>query len=301
MALLEASDVNVLLPEEPGQEAFEKVLPQADALVLRTNVKLTKEALAKTDRLQIVCRTGAGIDNVDKDACREKGVLIANTPSANTISVVEHAVGLILAASKRFSLYDKAVRTGNWKFRSTYASHEIYGTTAGIVGLGKIGRSVADILHQAFHMNIVGFDPFAKQEDCPNYRLVDDPAELVAVSDVISLHCPSIPQTRGMINYKLLQQAKPTAVLVNCARGDVVVEDDLVRALKEGLIAGAGLDVFSDEPINPQSPLLEMNQVILTPHVAALTQEASVRVAVQAVEQALVQLSGGTPEFLVKD
>ena len=298
-ALLEGK-VNVILPERPGQEAFEEMLPLADALILRTNVKLTRAAVGKADKLQIACRTGAGFDNVDLDACRERGIRVANTPDANTTSVVEHTVAMALALSKRLAQYDRAAREGNWKIRSTYASRELSGKTLGVVGYGRIGRRVAQTFRTAFGMKVLAYDPFLQNADpSSGETLAANVEDVFRGADIISLHCPSLPQTRGMVNESLLRLAKPDLILLNCARGDVVVEADLAQALLEGRIAAAGLDVFEDEPLAGDNPLCAMENVLLTPHTAALTREASIKVAVQAVEQALIQLDGGTPPYLV--
>lgn len=262
-------------------------------------MKMNRSAVEKAEKLQIVCRTGVGTDNVDKEACRQKGVLVANTPDANTTSVVEHTIALALALSKRLPLYNSAVREGNWKLRSTYVSCELYGKTAGIVGYGRIGRRVAQVFRQAFGMQIIAYDPFVKPEDYPQDRITADVRDVFREADVVTMHCPSIPETKGMVNAELLRIAKPSMILVNCARGDVLVEADLVEALQQGVVAAAGLDVFENEPVAQDNPLCAMDNVILTPHIAALTMEASVNVACQAVEQALIKLDGGTPPHLV--
>ncbi|MBR4079889.1 MAG: hydroxyacid dehydrogenase [Christensenellaceae bacterium] len=290
--------VNILIPEEQGQAAFDALVPQADAILLRTNVKLTAEAIKNAPNLKIVCRTGAGTDNVDKEALKEKGIILTNTPRANSISVAEHAVSLALALAKRLPVYDAETRKGGWLIRSSNTSTEITGKTVGIIGLGNIGRNAAEMFRLGFGMKVIGFDPFVKED--PNYTIVDDPAEVFRQADIISLHCPSTPETRGLVNKEMLALAKKELILVNCARGDVVVEEDLAEALREGKIAAAGLDVFHEEPIPADSPFLNLPNVIVTPHSAALTKEASVRMATQAAEQALKFLNGEQPDLIVK-
>ena len=296
-ALLEGK-ARILVPDEPGQEAFEKLLPEADALILRTNVRLTAVALSRAGKLKVVSRTGAGVDNVDVAACHERGVMVANTPDANTQSVVEHTLALALALSKRLKQYDAAVRAGNWKIRSTYAARELYGAVLGIIGYGRIGRRVAQAFRGTFDMKVVVYDPYLNGDE-QGVTVATSAAEVFRQADIVTLHCPSIPQTRRMVNAALLKEAKPGMLLINCARGDIVVEDDLIWALMEGVVGGAGLDVFESEPLGADSPLRDLDNVILTPHTAALTREASVRVAVEAARQALTVLEGGKPEHLV--
>ena len=180
--------VNILIPEEQGQAAFDALVPQADAILLRTNVKLTAEAIKNAPNLKIVCRTGAGTDNVDKEALKEKGIILTNTPRANSISVAEHAVSLALALAKRLPVYDAETRKGGWLIRSSNTSTEITGKTVGIIGLGNIGRNAAEMFRLGFGMKVIGFDPFVKED--PNYTIVDDPAEVFRQADIISLHCP---------------------------------------------------------------------------------------------------------------
>lgn len=292
---------HVVLPKASGQEAFEEALPLADALILRTNVRLTYTAAEKAKRLQIVCRTGVGVDNVDLDACKEFGILVANTPDANTESVVEHTVSLALALSKQLIRYDHAVREENWMLRSNCISREICGKTIGIVGYGRIGRRVAQVFRDAFGMTVLAYDPFIhSKSNEAGVKIVSNICEIFSAADIVSIHCPSTPQTRGIIDKELLRLAKPGLILVNCARGDIVVERDLIEALRDGSVGGAGLDVFQQEPLVADNPLCGMENVILTPHMAALTKESSIKVAMQAVKQALIKLEGGMPPNLVQ-
>ncbi len=299
MAMLDGR-VNILIPEEQGQEAFERILGDADAVILRTNVKMTASAIAKAPRLGAICRTGAGTDNVDKEECKKRGIVLTNTPTANSISVAEHAVSLALALSKRLPVYDRETRSGGWLIRTSNTSRELNDKTVGIIGLGHIGRNAAEMFRLGFNMKVIAYDPFVKPESVPEYELTDDVGYIFGNADVISLHCPSIPETRGMVNAALLSRAKPGLILINCSRGDVVVQADVADALSTGRLAAAGLDVFETEPIDPESPLIGMDNVILTPHSAALTKEASIRMATEAAEAALSFLNGEQPKHIVK-
>jgi D-3-phosphoglycerate dehydrogenase len=291
---------NVFMPVPYGQEAFEALLPKADGMILRNNVVITESVIKTARNLKIICRTGAGLDNIPLQAARDMDIIVTNTPDANSISVAEHAVALILALSKYLPRYEKEARGGNWEIRQSFMPFELYGKTAGIVGLGRTGRIAAQILHDGFHMNIIAYGPSVDPSKYPAYTITKTVEEVFTESDVVSMHCPSTDATRGMVNAALLSRSKPGMLFINCARGNIVVENDLVAALQSGQVSAAGLDVVSPEPINPDSPLLKLDNVLLTPHSAALTKEASVRMFDTAVEQLNAYFSGSMPNDIVK-
>lgn len=291
---------DILLPADSGQEAFEALLPKADAIILRTNVKATKTVFEKAEKLKILCRTGVGVDNVDLESAKAHGVIVCNTPLANSLSVAEHVVALTLALCKYLRSYDIQTRSGNWSIRASGKPFELSGKTVGLIGLGNTGRLAAEIFRAGFHMNILAFDPCFKQEDFPDYTITPNVEELFAQSDIISMHCPSIPQTRGMINKKNIALCQKGVLFINCARGDLMVEQDVADALKDGTFLAAGLDVFSQEPIREDSPFLKLENVILTPHSAALTKEGTARVATTAVQQMTTYFEGKIPQFAVR-
>ena len=291
---------NILLPEMPGQEAFERLLPQADALILRTNIRLTEEALKYTPKLKMIARLGVGLDNVPLQTVKERGIVLTTTPNANTVSVAEHTVSMLLALAKYIPQYDRAVRTGGWDIRLLDLPVEVYGKTVGIIGMGRIGKLTADILHNGFKMPVIAYSPHIRQQDYPAYEVTRDAAEVFQRSDFVCLHCPSNDATRGMINASLLRVAKRGMILINCARGDIVVEADLVRALEDGTLAAAGLDVFTKEPPDPENPLRRLPNVLLSPHAAALTKEASIRMATTAAGQVNAFFATGRPDFVVE-
>ncbi len=290
----------ILLPEVPGQEAFERLLPQADALILRTNVRLREEALKSAANLKMIARLGVGLDNVPLQALKERGIVLTYTPNANSVSVAEHTVAMLLALAKYIPQYDKAVRTGGWDMRLLDLPVEVYGKTAGIIGMGRIGKLVADILHNGFKMPIIAYSPHIRQQDYPTYMVTQDMAEVFQNSDFVCLHCPSNAATRGMVNASLLRTAKKGMILINCARGDIVVEADLASALEDGTLAAAGLDVFVTEPPAAESPLRRLPNALLSPHAAALTKEASIRMATTAAEQVNAFFANGRPDSVVK-
>ncbi len=300
MDVLERRGFEILLPEENSQAAFERLLPRCHAIVLRTNVQVNADAIDKAPDLKIVVRTGAGYDNVDVDAATRRGVMVCNLVGVNSVSVAEHAVSLMMSLGKQLPYYDRSVRTGDWQARRSKASVELEGKTVGVAAMGNVGAKVAAMCHDAFGMQVVAYDPFVKDRFSDHdYRFVDDLESLFAASDFISLHLPSVPDTRGVVNARLLSSMKESAYLINTARGDLINEEDLAAALRERRIAGAALDVFSSEPPPENHPLFSLDNIILTPHVASLTWEVTVKAAIGAA-QAVVDLADGkTPRFVV--
>jgi len=300
MDVLERGGLKILLPKENSQSSFEELLPEADAIVLRTNVTVDAKCIEKAPRLKIVARTGAGYDNVDVAAATAHGVLVCNLVGVNSVSVAEHASALILSLAKQLPYYDRSVRTGDWKARRSMAAIELEGKILGVAAMGNVGSKVARIAHDAFGMKVLAFDPYVKDKFAGfDYRFVDDLPALFRESDFISLHLPSIPEMKGVVNAALIGLMKKSAYLINTARGDLINQEDLIAALRDKRIAGAALDVFVDEPPEDDSPLLGLENVILTPHVASLTKEVSVKAAVGAA-QAVVDLAGGKePQFVV--
>jgi len=300
MDVLAKRGFTVLLPRENSQEAFEELLPDAEAIVLRTNVTVTAACMEKAPKLRIVARTGAGYDNVDVEAATERGVMVCNLVGVNSVSVAEHAVALIMTMMKQLPFYDRETRAGNWKARRSNAAVELEGKTVGVAAMGNVGSKVAKICHDAFGMKVLAFDPYVRDRFAGfEYTFVDDLATLFRESDVVSLHLPSTEQTKGVVNRDLLSQMKRTAYLVNTARGDLINEDDLAAALRDEKIGGAALDVFGQEPPSEDSPLMGLSNIVLTPHIASLTKEVTVKMAIGAA-QAVVDLADGKePEFIV--
>jgi D-3-phosphoglycerate dehydrogenase len=220
-------------------------------------------------------------------------------PRSNAVSVAEHTIGFLVATAHRFSLMDRAARRADWSVRNTATCVDLEGKTLGIVGMGRIGGMVAKKAGAAFAMKVLGYDAFVKPEDFPPEVAPAGLEELFAESDFVSLHAPSTPETRGMVNAAVLARMKPTAYLVNCARGGLVDEQALCEALKNNRLAGAALDVFEQEPVNPQNPLLSLENIELTPHSAALTSESLDRMGLHAAMGIHSALSGEKPEWAV--
>ena len=285
--------------ERPGLSAAEyaALLPDYDALVVRSQVKVDAELIAAGRRLVVIGRAGVGVDNVDLDAATRAGIVVVNAPTGNTIAAAEHTLALLYALARRIAAADASVRRGEWK-RSQFTGVELRGRTLGIVGLGKIGQAIAKRA-RAMEMTVIGVDPYvsAEQAALHGVELVEFEA-LLARSDAITLHVPLGRATRGLIGATELAQMKPGAFLLNVARGGVIDEAAVAQALREGRLAGAGIDVFEHEP-PLDSPLLEAPNTVLTPHLGASTAEAQVLVAEEVAAQVLDVLDGRSARYAV--
>ncbi len=279
------------------REELLRILNGYDALIVRSETKVTADVIAAGTHLQVIGRAGVGVDNIDVDAATERGIVVVNAPAGNTIAVAEHTMGLIIAAARNIPQAAGALREGRWE-RAKFMGQEIRGKTLGILGLGRIGTEVARRA-QAFEMEIIGYDPYVTEERAAQMgvRVVDFDT-LLGESDFLTIHVPSTAQTEGLIRREQLDRMKPTAWIVNCARGGIADEADLLKALDEGVIGGAALDVFQKEPAG-DNPLVRHPKVVATPHLAASTQEAQVNVAVQTAEQVVAVLEGRPAPFAV--
>lgn len=288
---LEQSCIDILVSEgfevdnRPGLSSTElqAIIGKYDALVVRSSTKVTAEVLAHADRLRVVGRAGTGVDNIDVAAATRKGVLVMNTPGGNTISAAEHTVTLLLALARNIPHAHASLVQGKWE-RKKYTGVELFEKTLGVVGLGKIGREVASRC-QAFGMRVIGYDPVLSNDVAAklNIELVSLD-ELFRRSDFITVHTPLTPETRGLLNDQTLAKCKRGVRLVNCARGGIIDEQALLRALNAGHVAGAALDVFEEEP--PKNlELLRHERVVVTPHLGASTEEAQEKVAIQIAHQ----------------
>lgn len=266
------------------------ILPDYEALVVRSQVQVDAETIAAGRRLVVIGRAGVGVDNVDVEAATRAGVTVVNAPTGNTIAAAEHTMALLLAVARHVAEADASMRRGEWR-RRELVGIELRGRTLGIVGLGRIGLAVATRA-RAFEMRLVGSDPYVSLAVADEHGIeLVDLDELIARSDAITLHVPLTEQTRGLIGAPELARMKPDAIVLNVARGGLVDEEALARALKDGRLGGAGIDVYEDEPPR-SSPLLDAPRTVLTPHLGASTAEAQSLVAVEAAEQVLDVLAG---------
>jgi|BEDMetMinimDraft_2_1075160.scaffolds.fasta_scaffold04713_2 D-3-phosphoglycerate dehydrogenase len=268
-----------------------------DALVVRSETKVTARVIEAAKRLKVIGRAGVGIDNIDVATATKKGIMVVNAPSGNIIAAAEHTIALMLALARRIPQADLSVRRGEWT-RSKFQGSEIRDKTLGIIGLGNIGVEVAKRA-KGLDMKVIAYDPIIPQDRAEQYgvKLVDL-NELLSLSDFVTLHVPLTDSTRNLIGRAELNLMKPSAVLINCARGGVLDEQALYEALKDGKIAGAALDVFASEPpIN--SPLLELDNVVLTPHIGGSTKEAQISVAYEVADEIAAVLSGGFARHVI--
>jgi len=269
---------------------FLELLPSYDALVVRSGVKVDAQAIAAGKRLRVVGRAGVGVDNIDVPAATDAGILVVNAPTANTIAAAELTVGLIYALARHIPQAEASLRRGEWR-RADFVGTELRAKTLGIIGLGKIGLAVAGRA-RAMEMTLIGSDPFVSAEAAAARAIeLVEVDELLRRADVVTLHVPLNDATRGLIGADRLQLMKPTALLVNVARGGVVDEAALAAALTEGRLAGAAVDVYEHEPPT-DSPLLTAPNTVLTPHLGASTREAQTKAGVEVAEQVLEALAG---------
>jgi D-3-phosphoglycerate dehydrogenase len=302
MELLRKAGHETILSPDTKLETVQPLMKGVNAVILRTGIKMTRELMTHADDLWVISRTGAGVDNVDVTAATERGILVTCVPGANTRTVAEHALALILALVKQIPLMDHAVRNDRFEIRFRNLPRDLSGKTLGLVGLGRIGSELAGICHTAFGLRILAHDPYLTPETRVAFeKWVEfcDMERLFKQSDIISLHIPFSPATEKLIGARELGWMKQEAFLVNTSRGGILDEASLIQCLKDKRIGGAGLDVFAQEPLRKDNPLKELDNVILTPHTAALSRECVVRLAVEAVQATLDVFNGEKPEGIV--
>jgi D-3-phosphoglycerate dehydrogenase len=281
-------DVNTGLKED----VLLKIIGDYDALIVRSQTKVRAELIEAGRKLRVIGRAGVGIENVDVDAATRRGIIVMNTPGGNTISTAEHTFSMMMALARKIPQAHASVTAGNWD-RKAFEGIELYNKTLGIIGMGRIGSEVARRAI-AFGMRVLAYDPFLSLSKAKALQVeVVELDEIYARSDFISLHVPMTDQTRGMINHDAFAKMKNGVRLINCARGGLINETDLVEAIKSGRVAGAALDVFENEPPK-NSPLLALDAVITTPHLGASTTEAQESVGTEIAAQIADVLTGGT-------
>jgi D-3-phosphoglycerate dehydrogenase len=288
-------DVDVRLKMSPDE--LIEAIPGASALIIRSATQVTAEVLAAGTDLVVVGRAGIGLDNVDVAAATRRGVMVVNAPQSNILSAAEHTLALLLAQARNIPQADSALKAGKWE-RSRWEGVELHGKTLGIVGLGRVGALVAQRA-LSFGMKLVAYDPYVAPE-----RARQMGVELLALEDVVrqsdflTVHLPKTPETIGLLGPELLAHAKPELRLINTARGGIVDEEGLATAIRQGVVAGAALDVFAAEPTT-ESPLFELSSVVVTPHLGASTREAQDKAGITIAEQVLLALAGDFVPFAV--
>src|SRR5437763_5261787 len=267
------------------------VIGDYDAIVIRSATKLTADLIERAGRLKVIGRAGVGIDNVDLEAATRRGIVVANAPESTVVSAAEHTIGLLVALARNIPQAHAALKDGRWE-RKAWGGMELADKTLGVLGFGRIGQQVARRA-SGLGMRVVAYDPFVAPERFRELgaERLDRPEDVYATADFLTLHLPLTPETRGSIGDDAFAAMRDGARIVNAARGELVDEGALVRALRSGKVGGAALDVFSSEPYS--GPLLELDNVVVTPHLAASTDEAQDRAGVIVAEQVVAALEGG--------
>lgn len=292
IAILETALEVVYDPSITAQQLL-GAIGEFDALLVRSRTKVTKEVFQAGKKLKLVGRAGVGVDNIDLPAATEAGVLVVNSPEGNTASAAEHAVALMFSLARLVPTADASMKSGKWE-RSRFMGSELFNKTLGVVGLGKVGSRVAQA-GQAIGMKVIGYDPLISAERAEQLNIQSVSLdEIWKRSDFISLHTPKTRETTNLIGPEVIARLKPGVRIINAARGGIIDEHALAQAIKEGKIAGAGLDVFNSEPLEADSPLLALGEkVVLTPHLGASTVEAQFNVAIDLAEQIRDYMTGG--------
>ncbi|MGH6928728.1 MAG: hydroxyacid dehydrogenase [Dongiaceae bacterium] len=284
----------------PAEADILTLAPVADAIIVRTT-KLTAAAIDAAPKLKIVSRHGVGYDNVDMAALDRRGIPLALVGNVNALSVAEHTLFMMLTIAKEAIAYDRATRDGTWKLRDSFRATELSGKTLLLLGFGRIGREVARRA-QVFGMTVLAYDPYVRDAAMAAARVqpVAKLEDAIPVADFISVHLPMTPETKGIIGAQQLAAMKDTAIVISTARGGLVDEAALADALRSGQIRAAGLDVFVDEPPAADNPLLKLDNILLSPHTAGLTEECAMRMAMVSARNALGGLDGNLdPELVV--
>ncbi|GAB7386679.1 hypothetical protein BSNK01_05150 [Bacillaceae bacterium] len=292
---LKAAGCKVVMPEQFEQKSLLRLAADCDAILVRTAV-ISRELIENAPNLKVIARHGIGVDNIDLQAAAERGVYVCNVPYANVNSVAEHVVGMMISLAHQILRADKALRQGKFDVRHTYIGTELKGKTLGLIGFGNIGKSVARKCALGLEMRIMAYDPYVQiSKDMDYVRMVDSIDDILAEADFISLHLPYTPEMHHLFDKESFAKMKRNCIFINCARGGLVDEDALYEALKTGEIAGAGLDVFEQEPTPKHHPLWDLDNVIVTPHMAAHTEDSLVAMAVGAADEILRVLNGQEP------
>lgn len=274
----------------PAEELLE-IIPEYDALMVRSASKVTAEVIARAKNLKIIGRAGVGVDNIDIPAATAKGIIVINSPGGNTIAATEHTMAMMLSMSRNIPIANETMQKGEWN-RKKYVGVELRGKTLGVIGMGRIGSGVAKRA-MAFDMEIIAYDPYINEERAKALGVtVGTLDDVITKSDFITVHMPLTPDTKGMIGMAQMKQMKKDVRLVNCARGGIIVEEDLAEAVKQGIVAGAAIDVYTSEPVGLDHPLVGVPGIVLTPHLGASTVEAQIGVSLDVSKGILAALKG---------
>lgn len=284
-------DFQVDVRPELATEGLAQAIADYDALIVRSQTQITAEVIDAAETLKVVARAGIGLDNVDVEAATRKGVMVVNAPQSNIVSAAEHAIALLLAQARNIPRADAALKQGRWE-RSAFQGVELQGKTLGVLGIGRVGSLVAQRA-AGFGMRVIAFDPYVPRDRAKEMgvELMPTLEALLVQADFVTIHLPRTPDTEGLIGDHELSMVKPGARLVNTARGGIVEEAALVKALEDGRLTGAALDVFDHEPTT-DSPLFQLENVVVTPHLGASTAEAQDKAGTTVAEMVRLALKG---------
>ena len=291
--LKEVADVVVdtsITPEE-----LVNTIHEYDGIIVRSRTKVTREVIENGENLKIIARAGVGVDNIDLDAATEKGIMVVNSPESTSITVAEHTMGLLLSLARKISIADKSVKEAKWE-KKRFMGVELRKKTLGVIGMGRIGSQVVSRC-KAFEMDVVAYDPYLPKEIALQMGVeLVDLETLLKKADFITIHVPLTPETKHLISTEEFEMMKDSAFITNCARGGIIDEDALYDALVNNKIGGAALDVYEDEPPAEDCKLFELDNIILTPHIAASTKEAQRDAAIIVADEIIELFKGGTPQ-----
>jgi D-3-phosphoglycerate dehydrogenase len=279
-------------------DELKKICGDYDGWVIRSGTKITAELIEAAKNLKVIGRAGVGYENIDADAATKRGIVVMNTPGGNNVTTGEHTIALMMALARHIPQAVASLKSGKWE-RNKFIGAELCNKTIGVIGLGNVGRIVAERA-SGLKMKVIGYDPFIAAENIA--RMGVEPGTLKDIftkSDFITVHVPLTPETQGLINKTAFAKMKSGVRIINCARGGIVDEQDLADAIKKGKVAGAALDVYVDEPPKPTHPLLQLEQVVTTPHLGASTDEAQLNVAIAVAEQMVDFLAKGVVRYAV--
>ena len=285
------ADYEVDVRDKISHEELLEIIGSYDALMVRSASKVSADIIERADRLKIIGRAGVGVDNIDVKAATERGIIVINSPGGNTIAATEHTMAMMLSLARNIPAADATMHAGAWD-RKAYVGVELRGKTLGIIGMGRIGSGVAKRA-LAFDMNVIAYDPYINEERAKSLGVtVGTLDDIFAAADFITVHMPLTKETRSMISMNEMRRMKKGVRLVNCARGGIISEADLAAAVQEGIVAGAAIDVFENEPLGADHPLRNVPGIVLTPHLGASTIEAQIGVSVDVAEGIRAALRG---------
>ncbi len=290
--LKSSKNIDAVIKSKISREELLQIVGEFDALSVRSATKVDAEVIEKGTRLKVIGRAGIGVDNIDVPAATKKGIVVMNTPGGNNITTAEHSIAMLMALTRHIPQATASMKCGKWE-KNKFVGREIFNKTLGIIGLGNIGSIVADRA-KGLKMNVIAYDPYISEEVAAKRGIelvsLDD---LFARSHYITIHVPLLEDTKNLINKDTISKMRNGVYIINCARGGIVNEKDLFEALKSGKVAGAAFDVFEKEPVDPENPLLTLDNFICTPHLGASTEEAQINVSISIAEQIVDYLERG--------